>query len=75
MVPVTSLADRFVRIPSYPCTYTLLIAESLRYSGISDTTPTFVDMVKLIVEKIKNIRFFKIYLMEIFKIKIMKFRK
>lgn len=44
MVPVTSLPERFVRIPAHPCTYTLLMAENLKYTGISDLTPTFVDM-------------------------------
>lgn len=44
MVPVTSLPERFVRIPSHPCTYTLLMAESLKYTGINEATPTIVDM-------------------------------
>uniref|UniRef100_A0A1I7S0V8 Pyruvate dehydrogenase phosphatase regulatory subunit, mitochondrial n=1 Tax=Bursaphelenchus xylophilus TaxID=6326 RepID=A0A1I7S0V8_BURXY len=44
MINVTSVPERCVRVPAWPCTYTMLTAERLNSSNIRDTTPAFVDM-------------------------------
>lgn len=44
MIPVTTLPERCVRVPAWPCTYTMLTAERLPTTNVKDSTPAFVDM-------------------------------
>ncbi|KAI6230088.1 hypothetical protein M3Y99_01099500 [Aphelenchoides fujianensis] len=43
MIPISPVADRYV-IPAYPCSYSILMTEALQHSGLSDSTPAFVDV-------------------------------